>query len=105
MIGQVSFTGLPPHLWGRTVNGLTPRELTVIINDAVKTAKIKNFETTAKEVLINNRVAFGPGKVISDRGAQMLLQEYGAKTARQLRDALAKTYRGFNGDGILDMII
>lgn len=104
MINQVAFTGLPRNLYGRQLNGLTPSELKVIIQDAGHEAGIA-IKTTSPTVRKHNLKIFGNANVITNEGAQMLQDEYQALTARELRDALQVSYAKYNGDGILDMII
>jgi len=104
MISQIGFTGLPTTLWRRQLNGLTPNELRIVIKDAAQEAGIK-INTTGAKVRKNNNKLFGASKVITDEGARMLQGEYGATTARELRDALKNSYKKYQGDGIFDMII
>ena len=101
---QLGFKGLPQYLRRATLDSINAKGLTDIIKDAgLKSGNI--IKTSPIKVLKNNEKIFNMRGQITEQGAKLLQKEYGAKTCVELRDALAKTYKDYKGDGILDMII
>ena len=101
-----NFTGLPQYLRRASVEVLNTKGLSDVIKDAGVKAGIV-IETYPKKVFKGNAKIFDGAGQITKKGADMLKTEYGLKkgTCAELRDALAQGYKGYNGDGILDVII